>query len=714
MLSFSRSGRLPVVRQAEAAECGLACIAMVASFYGHRIDLGSLRRRYPVSLSGTTLRGLITITANLKLIGRPVRFDLAQIDRLRMPAIVHWDMNHFAVLKAVNKREITVHDPALGARKMPLSEASKHITGVALELTPAPDFQRIDERARLPFSTFWSSLAGSGHALLQVMLLSVILQVLLLAAPFYMQITLDDVIARGDVDLLAVLALGFGLLAVIRVVATTIRSSVLLIIQNALAFQIGARLFHHLIRLPAAYFEKRHIGDILSRFGSLQPIRTLLAEGLITALIDGVMALFTLAMIIFYSPILAAIVMAAVVIYGIIRVTLYRIVWSRTDETIQANAQENSTFIESVRAIQSLKLFNREADREGMWLNRYADVANANVRLGRAKIAFSTVNDALFSLETILIIYFAARLALANEITVGMIFAFIAYKQLFTERAAALIEKTLDFRLLGLHLERLSDIALTPLEAGHDMPLSYSAALRGQIEVRNVCFRYSDTDPLVLDNINLTIEPGEFVTIMGPSGGGKTTLIKIMLGLLEPTSGEVLIDGERLSMMGVRRYREQVAAVMQDDQLLSGSIADNICFFDQEFAQEKVVNSAQLAGIHDEIMAMPMTYNSLVGDMGSSLSGGQKQRVLLARALYRDPRILFLDEGTAHLDVANERLVNESLRQLQITRVSIAHRPDIVSGADRVVRIARTIVDDGRTPIAHGISADPRQVPVPT
>jgi ATP-binding cassette subfamily B protein RaxB len=295
-----------------------------------------------------------------------------------------------------------------------------------------------------------------------------------------------------------------------------------------------------------------------------------------------------------------------------------------------------------------------------------------------------------------------------------MIFAFIAYKQLFTERAAALIEKTLDFRLLGLHLERLSDIALTPLEAGHDMPLSYSAALRGQIEVRNVCFRYSDTDPLVLDNINLTIEPGEFVTIMGPSGGGKTTLVKIILGLLEPTSGEVLIDGERLSMMGVRRYREQVAAVMQDDQLLSGSVADNICFFDQEFAQEKVVNSAQLAGIHDEIMAMPMTYNSLVGDMGSSLSGGQKQRVLLARALYRDPRILFLDEGTAHLDVANERLVNESLRQLQITRVSIAHRPDIVSGADRVVRIARTIVDDGRTPIAHGISADPRQVPVPT
>ena len=692
MLSFFRGHRLPVVRQAEAAECGLACIAMVASFYGHRLDLGTLRRRYPVSLSGITLRGLMMITTHLRLIGRPVRFDIGQIGALRLPAIVHWDMNHFTVLKSVKKGQITIHDPALGARTLPLSEASKHITGVALELTPAPDFQQIDESARLPFSTFWSSLAGSGHALVQVLLLSIVLQALILAAPFYMQITIDEVIARGDIELLAVLALGFGLLAAIRVAATTIRALVLLVIQNALSFQIGARLFHHLIRLPASFFEKRHIGDILSRFGSLQPIRTLLAEGLIAALLDGVMAVFTLAMIILYSPTLAAIVIAAVLGYAAIRLTLYRVVWARTDEMIQASAHENSTFIETVRAIQSLKLFNREADREGLWLNRYAEVANSNVRLGRVKITFTTINDILFSIETIVIVYLAARLALANEITVGMIFAFMAYKQLFTERSVALIEKGLEFRLLGLHLERLSDIALTPLEAGHDVPLSYAAPLRGKIELRNLCFRYSDAEPMVLENVNLTIEPGEFVTIMGPSGGGKTTLVKIMLGLLEPTSGDVLIDGQPLSVMGVRRYREQVAAVMQDDQLLSGSVADNISFFDQQFDEEKLLRAAELAGIHDEIMAMPMTYNSLVGDMGSSLSGGQKQRVLLARALYREPRILFLDEGTSHLDVANERRVNESLRNLNMTRVSVAHRPDIASGADRVVHIARTVI----------------------
>ena len=214
-------------------------------------------------------------------------------------------------------------------------------------------------------------------------------------------------------------------------------------------------------------------------------------------------------------------------------------------------------------------------------------------------------------------------------------------------------------------------------------------SIRGRVEVRNVSFRYAESEPSVLEDVDLTIEPGQFVTIMGPSGGGKTTLVKIMLGLLEPTSGEVLIDGVPLSVIGARVYREHVGAVMQEDQLLSGSIADNICFFDPSFDKAKMIRCAQLAGVHDEIMAMPMAYNSLIGDMGSSLSGGQKQRVLLARALYRDPKILFLDEGTAHLDVQKERQISQSLRALSMTRISVAHRPEIGDAADHIVRLDR-------------------------
>lgn len=687
LLDFSARRRLPSIMQTEAAECGLACLAMVASYHGHRIDLNTLRRRHPVSLNGVTLRGLIQVASQMHLTSRPLRFELEGIRQLRLPAIVHWDMKHFVVLKAVTGAGVVIHDPADGIKTYPLAVASKHLTGVALELTPAEGFAPKNEKERLPFSVFWKQMPGTGSPLVQVFALSVILELLVIAAPFYMQLTVDEVVARGDVDLLSTLALGFGLLMALNVATTAMRSHIVLIVQNTLHFQIGARLFHHLIRLPLPFFEKRHIGDILSRFQSIEPIRHALGEGLILATIDGVMAVVTLVMIFVYSATLAMVVLAALALYVLLRLALYRRFRDLSETTIQAQALENSNFIETARAIQSVKLFNRESDREGGWLNRHADFVNSNVRLGRCQIQFTTINTAIFGLENIVTVYLAARLALDNAMTVGMLFAFMSYKTNFTSKASLLVEKLLQFRLLDLHLERLSDIAMSPLERGHDRPLAYTRPIQGGIELRNVCFRYAETERFILENVSLTVKAGQFLTIMGRSGGGKTTLLKIMLGLLEPTSGEVLIDGIPLSTMGVRAYREQISAVMQEDQLFSGSVADNICFFDTDFDQERMFMCAQVAGVHDEIMAMPMAYNSLIGDMGSSLSGGQKQRVLLARALYKGPKILFLDEGTAHLDVTNEMQINERLRRLDITRISVAHRPEMMTGADTVLQI---------------------------
>src|SRR5215469_3614892 len=709
-LNLGGRGHLPVIQQTEAAECGLACLAMISSYHGHRIDLNTLRRRHPVSLKGVTLRALIQVASQMHLACRPLRFELGQLKQLHLPAIVHWDMNHFLVLKSVTRRGIVVHDPASGERFFPLAEASKHLTGVALELSPSEGFLPKDERARLPFSTFWTQLRGSTHALVQILILSVILETFVIVSPFYLQLTVDEVIARGDADLLIVLALGFGLLTAIKVASSAIRALVILIVQNVLHFQIGARLFRHLVRLPLAYFEKRHIGDILSRFTSIEPIRSAIAEGMVAAAIDGLMAIATLAMIFVYSTQLALVVLAAFVLYAALRLGLYRLLRERSLVVIETKAQESSTFIETMRAIQSLKIFNRESDREAQWLNRYADVVTANVRLGRTKIAFTSINDTLFVLENIITIYLAARLALSNSLTIGMIFAFMSYKQHFIEKAVHLIEKALDFRILELHLERLADIALSPPERGHDQVLAYTRQIWGRLELRNVSFQYAETEPAVLEDISFIIEPGEFVTIMGPSGGGKTTLIKIMLGLLEPTSGEVLIDDIPLSTIGPRAYREHVGAVMQEDQLLSGSIADNICFFDPSFDQDRMIQCTQLAGIHDEIMAMPMSYNSLIGDMGSSLSGGQKQRVLLARALYRRPQVLFLDEGTAHLDVENEININDALKRLQMTRISVAHRPEISSGANRMLRIARPGKCDARGPALDAIATQQHEV----
>ena len=475
----SAAAAFPIIRQTEAAECGLACLAMVASYYGHRLDLNTLRRRYPVSLNGVTLRALIQMASHLELVSRPLRFELEHLRQLHLPAILHWDMSHFVVLKSVTRKGITIIDPAAGEKSLTLPEASKHVTGVALELSPTAGFHPPRRtRAAAPVRILESTQRQRARS----------------ASDLHPVDRAADPGARrallhADHDRRShcawgcrssrVLALGFGLLMLVRVASTAIRSMVLLVMQNVLHFRLGARLFRHLIRLPMSFFEKRHIGDILSRFGSLQPIRNLLAEGMIAALIDGMMAVLTLVMIFLYSATLAWVVVAALLAYAIVRLALYRVLWLRTEATIQAGAQENSTFIETVRAIQSLKLFNRESEREGQWLNRYADVVNANVRLGRAKIAFGTVNDLIFGLETIITVYLAARFVLANQLTVGMMFAFMAYKQHFTEKSVALVEKALELRILGLHLERLSDIALTPLEKGHDQPLSYVRPSRG-------------------------------------------------------------------------------------------------------------------------------------------------------------------------------------------------------------------------------------------
>jgi ATP-binding cassette, subfamily B, bacterial CvaB/MchF/RaxB len=684
MQGFNIHHRLPVILQTEASECGLACLAMIAGYHGHRVDLGTLRRRHPVSLKGVTLKSLIQVAKELHFSCRALRFELDHIRQLQLPAILHWDMDHFVVLKKVTSTHLVLHDPAYGVRRVSISDVGRHVTGIAVELFKAENFVPIEEKARLRFSTFWRHMRGTAHSLTQVFILSLILEIFVIASPFYLQLAIDEVIARGDADLLLVLVCGFGLVVALKVISAAIRSFILLILQNSLNFQMGARLFRHLIRLPISYFEKRHVGDVLSRFTSLEPIRNVLAEGLIIGLIDGLMAAATLAMMFFYSKTLAIIVVIAFLLYLSLRLVLYRMLRDRSFDYIFSKAKEQSTFIETVRAIQSIKIFNSEGERENQWLNRYSDVLSADVRLGRAKVIFKMLNTFIFGFENILIVYLAARLALDNVLTIGMIVAFMAYKLQFVEKSVELVEKVIDLRLLDLHLERLSDIALTPLEPGQEASLSYVPTLKGKIELRNVSFQYSSTEPSVFENVNLTVEAGESVTIVGPSGCGKTTLVKVMLGLLEPTSGEVLIDGVPLSAIGVKAYRGQIAAVMQEDELLSGSIADNISFYDAAFDKRKMFHCTKLAGIHDELMAMPMTYNSLVGDMGSCLSSGQKQRVLLARALYRQPKILFVDEGTAHVDVDMERQIYEGLRSLDLTLICIAHRPAVLGYADKV------------------------------
>jgi ATP-binding cassette subfamily B protein RaxB len=473
------------------------------------------------------------------------------------------------------------------------------------------------------------------------------------------------------------------MLATIQVGLSVMRSWVVLYLGTTLNLQWLANVFSHLLRLPVSYFEKRHLGDVVSRFGAVNTIQRTLTSSFVEALIDGVMAAATLAMMLVYSAALTGIAVAAVALYGVLRYVFYEPLKRATEEHIVHTAKQQSHFLETVRGVQSIKLFGRQEVRRSRWLNLVVDAVNQDLATQKLGLAFRSANGLVFGVERIAIVWLGALLVMDSAFSVGMLFAFVSYKEQFSARVSGLIDKLIELRMLNLQGERLADIVLTPPE--DESPPIPVDPIEASLEARALSFRYSDMEPFVLLNCSFSIRPGESVAVVGPSGGGKTTLLKLMLGLLTPTDGHVLAGGVDIQKLGIDRYRKLVGTVMQDDQLFAGSIADNISFFDPSPDQRAVERFARMAAVHEDIAAMPMGYNTLIGDMGAALSGGQKQRILLARALYKQPRILFLDEATSALDVQKERAVNEAIRSLNLTRIIIAHRPETIASAERVI-----------------------------
>lgn len=692
LLKFSSSKSVPLILQSEIAECGLASMAMIACYHGHQLDMPAMRNHFSANLKGMNLQQLIELGDSLGLASRALQCPIDEVHKLATPCILHWDLNHFVVLTKVSGKgqsaKFSINDPAVGKRTLNTEEFSKHFTGICLELTPTNKFEVKQEQSKMKLTQLWSSMSGLKAGLFKLIGLSLVLQLFMLMTPYYMQWVVDEVLISFDKPLLTVLAIGFALIAIISVVTNAVRSWLILRLSSVLSMQMGVNLLRHLLRLPMSYFESRHIGDVVSRFGSLAEIRERITTGFVETLVDGVMSITVLIMMALYSLKLTAVVLGAIVLYTIVRLALYRPLHQATEEMIQSSAKEQSNFLENIRGMQTIKLFGNESQRQGIWQNRYAEVINSEIRLGRLNISFESFNQLLFGLENVLVIYFAAIMVMANSLSVGMVLAFIAYKGQLTSRFANLIEQIIQFKMMRLHLDRIADIALTEQEANREGEATFShnedGEPKGQLTLENICFSYSDDQAPILNKINLSLEAGDSIAITGPSGSGKTTLMKIMLGLLQPTSGKVCLDGKDITQVGLKNYRKKIAAVMQDDTLLAGSIADNISFFDPQPNYLKIEQCAQLAVIHNDINKMTMGYNSLVGDMGSNLSGGQIQRLLLARALYQSPCVLFMDEATSHLDKDNEMKISEQIQHLPITRIMIAHRQETINMADQV------------------------------
>lgn len=676
--------RTPVILQSEAPECGIACLAMVASFHGYLTDLSAMRVRLSPSLKGVTLKNVAQIAEGMGLTARGVQAPLEALGKLQLPALLHWDMNHFVVLVGVRGRKLVVHDPARGRRVMPLDEASRHYTGIAMEFSPTATFRPRDEREKVSATQLLGVASGLKGTLAQILILSLALEVFAIAMPFFLQLVVDRVIVGRDRDLLTVLGVAFGALVVITVAVTAVRAWVSVYLSTNVNLRLLSTLFSHMVRLPLSWFEKRNIGDIVSKFRSVDAVQRTLTTTFVETVVDGIMVVLTLLVMAWYSLTLTAVVVGATVLYVIVRWGLYYPQRYATDEQLSHEAKSGTHFIETLRGMMAIKLNLRENERRAAYQNLVVDQVNAGVKVQNVGIAQRASAALIFGLENVAVIWLGAMAVMEGRFSVGMLYAFLGFKIVFLTRVNALVEKWNDFRMLDLHAERIADIALAEEERALPSLPGEGAAGPITIEAEGLAYAYGP-EGFVFRGVDFSVAPGETVAIVGPSGCGKTTLIKVLVGLLEPTEGSLRVNGRSLKDWDLGHYRRRIGAVMQDDQLFVGTIEDNISFFDPEHDPERVRECAKLAMIDADVSAMPMGYNTIVGSLGTALSGGQKQRVLLARALYRRPQILFIDEALDQLDIENENLIFSSLRAIGVSVVYVTHRETPASASVRIV-----------------------------
>lgn len=684
------SRSVPIIFQSEGAECGLACLAMASSFYGNRLALSDLRRKFSISLKGTTLKALADMAHALGFHARAVRLEPNELVTLRRGAVLHWNLQHYVVFDRCSRSRVIVNDPARGRLVLTWAQFSRHFTGVALELDPGYMFERKAAAPTLGVRQVIGRPKGMGAALTQLVALSIVVQLIGILVPLVSQLVIDDAIARADMDLLFVLGAALLGLQVTTSVLGALRSFVLIYVSNQLSFGLESNLLRHLLHQPVAWLEKRHMGDLSSRFASLKPVEQAVTQTGPTMVIQGLSLLFALGLMIAYSPLMTGLEVASLAILLGVKAATFPHIKRSTQEIVELEARLNSTFLETLRAVRTFKLFNAEAQRVAIWQNERTDAINASVRLQKFQAWGGLGTGILAALQGIVVWYIGAKMVITGSITLGMLIAFKAYADQFNSSSIGIVSGLFTFKALRVSLDRLSDIVLSKPEVVDGPVLKErDRSLKGDLEVRAVSYRYGDHDPWILQDVSFRIPAGSFVCIVGPSGQGKTTLFKLLLGFEAPTQGQILFDGTDLVRLGASTVRASIGAVLQDDQLLSGTISENISFFDAEADPDRIEHAAVQANIDGEIMALPMGYRTFVGDMGSSLSSGQRQRILLARALYRRPQILLLDEGTSNLDTANEAAIMDAIERMPITRIAITHSDTFKVNPDIILRVEK-------------------------
>lgn len=679
--------RVPVIHQTETSECGLACLAMICGHFGKNIDLISLRRKFNLSARGANLAGINSIAEQLGMVTRALSLELDELGALKTPCILHWDFSHFVVLVSVKRNRYVLHDPARGRRNVGLEEMTRYFTGVALEVWPGSEFSEETTQNRIQLRSLINSIYGIKSTLAKIFCLSVVIEAINLVMPVGTQLVMDHAIPAGDRGLLTLISAGLMFFILLRAATGMLRAWSSLVMGTLINVQWQSGLFNHLLRLPLAYFERRKLGDIQSRFGYLDTLRATFTTSVVGAIMDSIMVVGVFVMMLLYGGYLTWIVLGFTTVYVLIRLVTYGYYRQISEETLVRGARASSYFMETLYGIATVKIQGMAERRGTHWLNLKIDAINSGIKLTKMDLFFGGINTFVAACDQVAILWLGTSLVIDNQMTIGMFVAFGSFRGQFSDRVASLTNFLLQLRMMSLHNERIADIALHEKEEKKPELDIVADMTPVSLETTDLSYRYDSQSAPVFSGLYLSVTPGESVAITGTSGAGKTTLMKVLCGLFEPDSGKVLVNGTDIRQLGINNYHRMIACVMQDDRLFSGSIRENICGFSEEMDEAWMIECARASYIHDVIMKMPMGYETLIGELGEGLSGGQKQRIFIARALYRRPGILFMDEATSSLDTESERFVNVAIRNMNITRVIIAHRETTLRTVDRTISI---------------------------
>ena len=686
-----RQLRVPVIHQLSMVECGAACLAMILSYHGRKTTVAECRERCSPGRDGLTARGITRAARDFGLEARAFALEPAALDRIALPVIAHWQGNHFVIVERQTVDAVHIVDPSSGRRRMSRADFEESFSSVVLVFEPGPDFRTASGKRRRWIGHLKSMLAthGTKRTLARILLASLLLQALALLMPAFTKVVIDQVLPRHMSQMMPILGVGMITLAAGQIVAGYLRSLSMIHLRGRLDSQLMLGFVRHLLSLRFSFFQQRTSGDLLMRLGSNSLIRELLTSQILSVILDGLFVLGYLAILLALSPLFGLVVVGL----GLIQVTIILLgrarLWLVMQRDLATKADEQSYLVEAMKGISFLKFAGAEERAFDRWSALFFEQLNAVIQRGRFSAMIEAAMGSVRTLSPLLLLWLGATSVLDGRMSLGTMLALNAVAASFLAPLTTLAANAQQLQVAGANIERIADVL--EAEPEQQETLGVSRRLSGRIDVDRVSFRYSAESPLVLRTISFGIEPGQKIALVGATGSGKSTLAMLLLGLYRPGLGEIFYDGVPLAEMKYRSLRSQIGVVQQEPFLFSGSISQNITFIKPDSSLDNVIEAARIAEIHEEICLMPMGYETIVAEGGTTLSGGQRQRIALARALTHKPAILILDEATSHLDALTESRVDRNLSRLSCTRIVIAHRLSTVHNADLIL-----VLDSGR------------------